>query len=117
MCDDGYFYFVVVSDYYVYSDCIFCHFYIIMIMIGRVSRLRCWFGTEGLNLRVCEKDPVSGEKLDGHLNRYGHLFRAFVVKRRLVRSEIWPKIHILEDEVDEREKPHLKYQQLYKMKK
>lgn len=56
-----------------------------------------FFGTESLNIRISDKDPLSREKIDKHLDRYGHLFRAFVLKRRLTRSEIWPKIHIIDD--------------------
>ena len=65
-----------------------------MIRIG--VRLSASFGTEALNVRITDKSPTTGERLDGNLDRYGHLFRAFVLKRRLLRSEIWPKIHIIE---------------------
>lgn len=55
------------------------------------------FGTEALNIRISDRDPLTRERLDSHLDRYGHLFRAFVLKRRLLRSEIWPKIHIIDE--------------------
>ena len=74
----------------------------------------CRFGTESLNLRVSIKDPLTEERLDSNFDRYGHLFRAFVLRRRLLRSEIWPKIHILEDTP---ERQHLAYQSLFEMKK
>ena len=44
------------------------------------------FGTEAVNVRISEKDPITEERLDSHLDKYGHLFRAFVLKRRLLRS-------------------------------
>ena len=80
------------------------------------KRLIACFGTEALNVRIVAKDPLSDERLDSNLNRYGHLFRAFVGKRRLLRSEIWPKMHII-DELPQQDKVHLGYQTLYSMKK
>jgi hypothetical protein len=64
-------------------------------MIGRIA-LAFRFGTESLNVRISDRDPLTRERIDKHLDRYGHLFRAFVLKRRLNRAEIWPKIQIVD---------------------
>jgi hypothetical protein len=86
-------------------------------MLGIIRRGgRFGFGTEALNVRILEKDPITQERLDSHFDRYGHIFRAFVLKRRLLRSEIWPKMHIIDD-VPVSEQPHLDYQRLYSLKK
>ena len=74
------------------------------------------FGTESLNVRISDKDPLTQERLDSHFDRYGHLFRAFVFKRKMLRSEIWPKMHII-DGVPVSEQPHLNYQKLFELKK
>lgn len=50
------------------------------------SRILFQFGTEALNVRISDKDPISGERYDKHLERYGHVIRSFVLKRRLLRS-------------------------------
>lgn len=50
-----------------------------------------------MNIRVSERDPLTNERIDKNLDRYGHLFRAFVLKRRMNRAEIWPKIHIIDE--------------------
>ena len=84
-------------------------------MIKRITNLR-FFGTEALNVRISDRDPLTNEQLDHHLDRYGHLLRAFVLKRRLLRSEVWPKIHII-DGVPQSEQQHLKYQKLFDLKK
>lgn len=44
------------------------------------------FGTESLNIRISDRDPLTRERIDKHLDRYGHLFRAFVLKRRINRA-------------------------------
>lgn len=86
-----------------------------MIKVNTLRVARC-FGTEALNLRITDKDPLTKERLDNHLDRYGHIFRAFVLKRRLLRSEIWPKIHII-DGVPAEEAHHLGCQGLFSIKK
>ena len=68
---------------------------IILFMRG-LARIRRTFGTEALNLRVSDRDPLSQKKVDKHLDRYGNVLRAFVLKRRLLRSEVWPRIHIID---------------------
>lgn len=87
-------------------------------MIGMTGRLalRFRFGTESLNVRISDRDPLTRERIDKHLDRYGHLFRAFLLKRRLNRAEIWPKVHIVEG-VPAEEQPHLARQGLFSMKK
>lgn len=50
------------------------------------SRVVCLFGTEALNVRISDKDPLTNERYDKHLDRYGHLIRSFVLKRRVLRS-------------------------------
>ena len=61
--------------------------------LNRITRA---FGTEALNLRVSDHDPLTHKKVDKHLDRYGNVLRAFVLKRRLLRSEVWPRIHIID---------------------
>ncbi len=67
-------------------------------MIRRIlgNNTKYLFGTEALNIRISDKDPLTKERIDKHLDRYGHLLRAFLLKRRINRSEIWPKIHIID---------------------
>lgn len=84
-------------------------------MIARLA-LRCRFGTESLNIRISDRDPLTHERIDKNLDRYGHLFRAFVLKRRLTRAEVWPKMVIL-DGLPAEEAPHLASQRLFSMKK
>ena len=85
-------------------------------MYRRLIGSRMQFGTEALNVRVSEKDPNTELRVDNNLDRYGHLFRAFVLKRRVLRSEVWPKMHIIDREPVE-ELHHLGYQRLFSLKK
>jgi hypothetical protein len=50
------------------------------------KNLRHLFGTEALNIRISDKDPITRQRIDKNLDRYGHLFRAFVLKRRINRA-------------------------------
>jgi len=66
-------------------------------MIQKVGWQMRTFGTEALNVRISNRDNITDQRIDKHLHKYGHLFRSFVIKRRILRSEIWPKIHIIDD--------------------
>ena len=90
-------------------------FAIILLMRLLITTCRL-FGTESLNLRISHRDPLTDKKIDSDLDRYGNVLRAFVLKRRVLRSEIWPKIYII-DPVPASEQHHLAYQGLTHLRK
>jgi hypothetical protein len=63
-----------------------------------ITKIRWLFGTDTLNWRVALVDPYSGKSTDYNIHRYSNtMFSAYLDKRKVRRSEIWPKIHILSD--------------------
>jgi hypothetical protein len=55
------------------------------------------FTTDTLNWRVSMVDPATDQPTDNYVYRYHNLmYSAYLEKRRLKRSEIWPKIHIID---------------------
>lgn len=75
------------------------------------------FSTDILNVRVPLVDPSTHKPTDEYIYRYENpMFSAYMEKRRITRSEIWPKVEILEGTPRE-EQPHLRYQKLFSLKK
>ena len=55
------------------------------------------FSTDIVNVRVPLVDPSSHRPTDEYIYRYENpMFSAYMNKRHLARSEIWPKIYIME---------------------
>lgn len=61
------------------------------------SSTQCyWFSTDMLNVRVPLVDPNTHKPTDEYIHKYeNQMFSAYLHKRHLKRSEIWPKIHIV----------------------
>lgn len=55
-----------------------------------------YFSTDTINIRVPLRDPSNGRITDEFIHQYRNpMYSAYMEKRRFKRSEIWPKIHVL----------------------
>lgn len=63
-----------------------------------ISKQAKLFSTDTANIRVPIRDPTSQKLTDEFVHTYSNpMFSAYLEKRKVKRSEIWPKIHILKD--------------------